>query len=70
MTDKNTTQFLAEKYTKHWIKTNKELISDYQEICELILLFQMNWGFELAVVLKAPKDIRGRELGKSEEIIK
>ena len=57
-------QFIVDKYVKKWIKENKELLSDYRELCEELLFFHAKWGIEIGVILKNPEEIKGRELGK------
>ncbi len=57
-------QFIADKYIKKWIKENKELLSDYRELCEEFLFFHAKWGIEIGVILKNTQENKGRGLGE------
>ena len=56
-------QFLVNKYTKEWMKENKEFVADYQQICELVLLFHANWGINIGLTLNKVEETKGRGLG-------
>lgn len=58
-----TKQFLIDRFAKKWIKENKELLDDYQNLCEELLLFRAKWGIEIGFIFKNPKEVKGRELG-------
>ena len=47
-----------------WLNENKELLSDYRELCEDFLFFHAKWGIEIGVILKNPQENKGRGLGK------
>lgn len=49
---------------KKWLKENKQLFEDYQELCGDLLLFNMKWGLRMGFVFKDSKEIAGREYGK------
>lgn len=59
-----TKQFIADKFAEKWIKENKELLADYQEICTDLFMFRAKWGIEIGFIFKNAEEIKGRELGK------
>ena len=60
---KETKQFLLDKFAEEYIKDNKELLEDYREICESILMFRAMWGIEIGIIFKNSEEVKGRELG-------
>lgn len=63
MKNKKVKEFLVREYSKKWLSENKELMEDYTEICENIILFHANWGINIGLILKKPEEVKGRELG-------
>lgn len=61
--DKNTKQFIADRFVQKWITDNKEFLDDYTELCTDLLLFKAKWGIEIGFIFKNPKEIKDRELG-------
>ena len=64
MKNKKVKEFLVKKYTEKWLEENKEMVGDYQELCELIMLFHANWGVNIGFCFKESEEIKGRDLGK------
>lgn len=64
---KKTKEFLARKYAEQWIGENKEMFSDYQELCHDLLMFRFNWGIEIGFIFKNDEERGGRKLGEDRE---
>lgn len=62
--NKKAKQFLVQKFTKKWLEDNKGMMDDYQKLCVDLMRFRLFWGIEIGFMLKNPKEIEGRELGK------
>ena len=56
-------QYLLKLATKKYIAENKELLADYQEICESILMFKAMWGINIGIIFKDCDEPQGRKLG-------
>ena len=64
MNKEETKRFILDKFTEKWVKENKEMLADYQELCYDLLMFRVKWGIEIGFIFKNPEEVKGRELGK------
>ncbi len=55
-------QIMTEELVKKWIKENKELLEDYRELCEKLLIFRASWGIEIGFIFKNSEETKGRNL--------
>ena len=59
-----TKQFIVDKFARKWIKENKDLLDEYRELCEELLIFRAKWGIEIGFIFKNPEEVKGRGLGE------
>lgn len=52
--NKETLNFLAQKYYEHWREDNKDFVADLEELTADFVLFNAKWGTNMSIVYGEP----------------
>lgn len=61
--NKEKIKYIVNKFAEKWIKENKELFNDYQELCSNLFMFQVKWGIEIGFIFKNSEEVKGCKFG-------